>query len=74
MPISQNENGLLNQEGQSPDWKASRPSARFELIPSITVSETGKRVSALSPAQLNADPSLWIPAACKSTAKISILV
>jgi len=61
MPISQNESGLLNQEGHISGLEGISTERTLELIPSITVSETGKRVSALTPAQLNADPSLVDP-------------
>src|SRR5437667_205998 len=61
MTISQNENGLLNQEGHITGLEGISTERTLELIPSITVSETGKRVPALTPAQLNENPSLVDP-------------
>jgi len=61
MPISQNQNGLLNQEGHITGLEGISTERTLELIPSLTVSETGKRVPTLSPAQLNANPSLVDP-------------
>ncbi len=61
MPISQNQNGLLNQEGHITGLEGISTERTLELIPSLTVSETGKRVPTLSQAQLNANPSLLDP-------------
>jgi hypothetical protein len=61
MPISQNENGLLNQAGHITGLEDISTERTLELIPSVTVSETGKRVPALTPAQLSANPALVDP-------------
>lgn len=44
MPISQNQNGLLNQEGHITGLEGISTERTLELIPSLTLSETGKRV------------------------------
>ena len=52
MPISQNQNGLLNQEGHITGLEGISTERTLELIPSLTVSETGKRVEQLIPGPL----------------------
>jgi uncharacterized protein DUF5916/cellulose/xylan binding protein with CBM9 domain len=49
MPISQNESGLLNQEGHITGLEGISTERTLELIPSLTVSETGNRVTQFIP-------------------------
>lgn len=58
MPIMRNTSGFLNQAGHITGLEGISAERTLELIPSLTLSETGRRVRALSPAQLSADPSL----------------
>ncbi len=49
MPIQRNKSGLLNQAGHLTGLEGISTERTLELIPSLTVSETGKRVRALAP-------------------------
>ncbi|HKZ79562.1 MAG TPA: DUF5916 domain-containing protein [Pyrinomonadaceae bacterium] len=49
MPISQNESGILNQQGYITGLEGISTEKTLELIPSLTVSETGKRTQHLVP-------------------------
>jgi hypothetical protein len=61
MPNSRDISGFLIQEGHITGLEGISTEHTLEIIPSITVSETGKRVSALSAAQLAANPNLFDP-------------
>ena len=54
MPISRDVSGLLNQEGHITGLEGISTERSLELIPSITLSETGRRIRTLSNAQLDA--------------------
>lgn len=58
MPISQNQNGILNQEGHITGLEGISTERTLELIPSVTVSETGKRVADFVP---GATPGTLVP-------------
>jgi Domain of unknown function (DUF5916)/Carbohydrate family 9 binding domain-like len=61
MPMSRDISSLLSQEGHITGLEDISTERTLELIPSVTFSETGKRVSALSVAQLAANPTLLDP-------------
>src|SRR5713101_6803062 len=61
MPNSRDISSLLSQEGHLTGLEGISTERTLELIPSLTLSETGKRVTALSPAQLAANPALLDP-------------
>ncbi|MDT7543405.1 MAG: hypothetical protein QOE33_3309 [Acidobacteriota bacterium] len=63
MPISRDASGLLNQAGHITGFEGLSAGRTLEIIPSLTVSEAGKRVSALSPAEANSgllDPGRFV--------------
>src|SRR6267142_7137398 len=61
MPNSRDIASLLSQEGHLTGLEGISTERTLEIIPSVTVSETGNRVNALSLAQLAADPTLLDP-------------
>jgi len=61
MPISRDISSLLSQEGHLTGLEGISTERTLEIIPSLTLSETGKRASALSVAQLAANPTLLDP-------------
>jgi hypothetical protein len=61
MPISQNESGLLNQAGHITGLEGISTERTLELIPSLTISETGTRLPTLLQAVLNANPGILDP-------------
>lgn len=61
MPNSRDISSLLSQEGHLTGLEGISTERTLELIPSLTLSETGKRVSALSVAQLATDPTRLDP-------------
>ena len=61
MPNSRDIASLLSQEGHLTGLVGISTERNLDIIPSITVSETGKRVNALSVAQLAANPTLLDP-------------
>ena len=61
MPNSRDISSLLSQEGHITGLEGISTERTLEMIPSVTVSETGKRVSALSVAQLAANPNALDP-------------
>ena len=61
MPNSRDISSLLSQEGHLTGLEGISTERTLEVIPSITLSETGKRVSALSVAQLAANPTILDP-------------
>src|SRR5262249_34941090 len=46
MPISRERSGTLNQEGQLTGFEGISTERTLEIIPSITISETGERIAA----------------------------
>jgi len=61
VPISRDISSQLSQEGHITGLENISTERTLEIIPSVTVSETGKRVSALTVAQLAANPSALDP-------------
>src|SRR5947207_10136674 len=53
MPIDRADSGWMSQEGHISGLEGISTERTLELIPSLTVSETGKRKGTLSPAQVN---------------------
>ena len=60
-PISRDISSNLAQEGHLTGLEGISTERTLEIIPSITISETGKRVNALTPAQLATNPALQDP-------------
>ncbi len=61
MPISRDVAGLINQSGHITGLEGVSAERTLELIPSALVSETGRRVRALSPAELETLPEPFDP-------------
>src|SRR5437764_3153037 len=61
VPISRDISGMLSQEAHLTGLDGISTERTLEIIPSVTISETGKRVNALTPAQLAANPALLDP-------------
>jgi hypothetical protein len=61
LPISRDISSNLAQEGHLTGLEGISTERTLEIIPSITISETGKRVNALTPAQLAVNPALQDP-------------
>ncbi len=61
VPISRDVSGTLSQEAHLTGLEGISTERTLELIPSLTLSETGKRVNAFSAAQLAANPALMDP-------------
>lgn len=61
MPISRDISGFLSQEGHLTGLEGISTERTLEIIPSLTLSETGKRVNALSVGQLAANPAVLDP-------------
>jgi len=61
VPISRDISGTLTQEAHLTGLEGISTERTLEVIPSLTLSETGKRVNALSAAQLAANPTLLDP-------------
>src|SRR5216684_223730 len=61
LPISRDISSNLAQEGHLTGLEGISTEHTLEIIPSLTISETGKRVNALSAAQLAANPTLLDP-------------
>nr|QEO74651.1 hypothetical protein [uncultured bacterium] len=61
VPISRDRSGFLNQAGRIKGFEDLSTERALEVIPSLTLSETGKRVATLSPAVLAADPTRLDP-------------
>jgi hypothetical protein len=61
MPNSRDIASLLSQEGHLTGLVGISTERNLDVIPSITLSETGRRVNALSVAQLAVDPTLLDP-------------
>jgi len=61
MPISRDKSGTLNQEGHITGLEGISTERTLEIIPTLTLSETGRRLRTLSVAAINADPTLQDP-------------
>ncbi|HWO01470.1 MAG TPA: sugar-binding protein, partial [Blastocatellia bacterium] len=61
MPISRDQSSLLNQEGHITGLDGISTERNLDIIPTLTVSESGARIRTLSIAAVNADPSLQDP-------------
>jgi Domain of unknown function (DUF5916)/Carbohydrate family 9 binding domain-like len=61
MPNSRDISSQLSQEGHIVGLENISTEHTLEIIPSVTLSETGRRVNALTPAQLAADPTVVDP-------------
>ena len=61
MPIFRNKSGFLNQAGHITGLEGIAAERTVELIPSLTISETGRRVRALPPPVPPADPLVADP-------------
>jgi hypothetical protein len=61
MPLSRDISSQLSQEGHLTGLEGISTERTLEIIPSVTLSETGKRVNALSLGQLSANPALLDP-------------
>lgn len=61
MPNSREISSLLSQAGHLTGLEGISTERTLEIIPSVTLSETGKRVNALSVGQLAANPALLDP-------------
>lgn len=61
VPINRDESGFLTQEAHLTGLEGISTERTLELIPSLTLSETGKRVRSLSDAALAADSTLLDP-------------
>jgi hypothetical protein len=61
MPSSRDISSQLSQEGHLTGLEGISTERTLEIIPSLTLSETGKRVNALSLSQLSANPALLDP-------------
>lgn len=60
MPNSRDISSLLSQEGHLTGLEGISTERTLEIIPSITVSETGKRVAALAPGATGLDPGRFV--------------
>src|SRR5262252_2344500 len=56
MPVSRDKSGMLNQAGQLTGLEDISTERTLELIPSLTVSEAGRRVRAFPPGLMRLDP------------------
>src|SRR6185436_17084813 len=61
MPISREKSSLLAQEGHITGLEGISTERTLEIIPTLTVSESGTRIRTLSIASVNADPLLRDP-------------
>jgi uncharacterized protein DUF5916/cellulose/xylan binding protein with CBM9 domain len=61
MPISRSNVSVLSQEGHITGLEGLNTERALDLIPSVTISETGKRVPSIPPAVLNSTPGLVDP-------------
>ena len=60
MPNSRDIASLLSQEGHLTGLEGISTERTLEIIPSVTVSETGKRVAALAPGATGLDPGKFV--------------
>jgi len=61
LPISRDISALLSQAGHITGLEGISGGRTLEIIPSLTLSETGQRVRSIPPSLLQADPSLLDP-------------
>ncbi len=61
MPLSRDRTGFLNQSGRLTGLEGISTERFLEIIPSLTLSETGTRVPTIPPDLLFADPALLDP-------------
>jgi len=61
MPISRDISGILNQAGQITGLEDISTERTIDLIPSLTISETGRRLRSIPPSVLRATPGLIDP-------------
>ena len=61
MPISRDISGDLIQAGRLTGFEGISTERTIEIIPSLTVSETGRRVGTLAPSRISANPGLVDP-------------
>ncbi|HLF84676.1 MAG TPA: DUF5916 domain-containing protein, partial [Blastocatellia bacterium] len=61
MPVSRDKSGVLNQQGYVTGLEGISAERTLEIIPTLTLSESGRRVRTLSVAAVDADPSLRDP-------------
>jgi hypothetical protein len=61
MPISRDKSGTLNQTGHLTGLEGISTERTIELIPSLTLSETGKRIRSIPSDVLDANPNLIDP-------------
>ncbi len=61
MPLSRDRTGFLNQAGRLTGLEGISAERPLEIIPSLTLSETGKRVPTIPPDILAVDPALIDP-------------
>ncbi|HEX7333069.1 MAG TPA: DUF5916 domain-containing protein [Pyrinomonadaceae bacterium] len=58
MPLSRDRTGFLNQSGRITGFEGISEESVLEIIPSLTLSETGTRLPAVTLEELAADPTL----------------
>lgn len=61
MPVSRDKSGSLNQNGHVTGLEGISTERTLEIIPTLTLSETGRRVRTFSVAAVNSDPALYDP-------------
>jgi uncharacterized protein DUF5916/cellulose/xylan binding protein with CBM9 domain len=61
MPISRDKSGLLNQEGHVTGIEGTLANRSLEIIPTLALSETGKRVRTINASALAINPTLNDP-------------
>jgi hypothetical protein len=61
MPIMRSESGFLSQEGHLTGLENISTERTLELVPSLTLSETGKRLRTVPAAMIDANPALTDP-------------
>jgi uncharacterized protein DUF5916/cellulose/xylan binding protein with CBM9 domain len=61
MPRSRDKSGVLNQQGYITGLEGISTERTLEIIPTLTLSESGRRVRTLSVAAVDADPTLRDP-------------
>jgi hypothetical protein len=61
MPISREKSGFLNQGGQIVGFEGIPAQRTLEIIPSLTLSETGNRLRTIPRSVVNANPTLIDP-------------
>ncbi|MFS8085653.1 MAG: DUF5916 domain-containing protein, partial [Acidobacteriota bacterium] len=72
MPNSREIASLLNQEGHLTGLEGISTERTLEIIPSVTISETGKRVSALAPGATGLDPGRFVNAPFRFEPGVSV--